>query len=237
MPATILHKNNFDQGEAKFDDAGRLDHQPATYMIPLSEPIRKVNFDPYESKSNEDQQSIEKQYQNESESISDESPMRIENTNNTAQILWELNETAVEMITQDLNAEALDSLLKAEYIISVLVPIENTPSEMKNLANDKRPDQVDDTHMCTIYYNIAWWCQKLSKLEKCVKYLEKWIDMLVSHCSKTSNLLIFDGEAKLTHFKDNTKPIAERYNDLLMKYRYLTKFNLQLCAVLSQLSQ
>jgi hypothetical protein len=105
--------------------------------------------------------------------------MKIEGANNIGQILLELNETAIEMINQELNEEALDSLLKAEYIISVLIPTASTPRELKSLPNDKRPEQIDDTHICTIYYNIACVFQKLSKLEECVKYLEKCIDILV----------------------------------------------------------
>lgn len=108
----------------------------------------------------------------------------------------------------------------------------------------------------TIYYNLAWVCQKLSKLEECVKYLEKAIEFLNEYCERTTQFLHTETTHKLIYkrnwseFQNNngdkghnpsTKSknvsLAEEYNDLLMKYRYLTKFNLQYWAVLSQLSQ
>ena len=157
---------------------------------------------------------------------------------NIIPILSELNETAVEMINQEMYEEALDSLLKAEYIITTLLP--NTLRSGGNKSDwpsRKDKGEIDKTYISTIYYNLAWVWQKLSKLEQCIKYLDKAIEKLNEHCKENTEMIISENTAKLVYPKNSKSPRAAEYNDLLMKYRYLTKFNLQFWAVLSQTSQ
>lgn len=69
-------------------------------------------------------------------------------------LLGELNEGAIDMIHQEMYEDALDSLLKAEYMISVLLPSAKTPRDsMVNRAT--RPPQIEETYICTVYYNLA----------------------------------------------------------------------------------
>lgn len=88
-------------------------------------------------------------------------------------------------------------------------------------------------------YNLACICQKLVKLEECIKYLSQSLEALNEYWTETTQFQTSGNGAKLV-FNENkckTVSVSEGYNELLMKYRYLTKFNLQLWAVLSQLSQ
>lgn len=89
-------------------------------------------------------------------------------------ILSDLNETAVEMINQDMIEEAFDSLIKAEYIISSLLPSRENSEDSKSADKEgklKVSSQLEDTFVCTIYYNLACVCQKLSKLEEWTRFL------------------------------------------------------------------
>lgn len=91
-----------------------------------------------------------------------------------APILSDLNETAVEMINQDMIEEAFDSLIKAEYIISSLLPSRENSEDSKSSNKEtklKLSSQLEDTFIWTIYYNLACVCQKLSKLEECTRFL------------------------------------------------------------------
>ena len=150
------------------------------------------------------------------------------NVNEIIPILAELNEASVEYIAQEQYDESLDSLLKAEYIISVLLPQGGDAAVLNN--------PIEETYICTIYYNLAWVCQKLNKLQECVKYMKKWIDTFNIYCNLGTRFEHSEHGSKLIITKFSDLPKAAQYNDLLMKYRYLTKFNLQLWAILSQLS-
>ena len=78
----------------------------------------------------------------------------------------------------------------------------------------------------------------MGRLNECVKYLELSIDLLKQYWEKNGTKIIIEqDQAKLE--EDGTRKLkkVQQWNDLLMKYRYLTKFNLQLWAVLSQLSE
>jgi len=144
-------------------------------------------------------------------------------------ILAELNESAVEMLIQESYEDAADYLLKAEYVITMYSPTNNS-------TNHKH--SIEDTYICTIYYNLACVCQKVGKLDEWVKYLEKGIKALEEYYKKNgSDIAINSDSAKLINNNNIKYTRAAQYNDSLMKYRYLTKFNLQLCAVLSQLSE
>lgn len=144
-------------------------------------------------------------------------------------VLSELNESAVELIMHDVFDEAWDYLLKAEYVLTVLLPI----------AVQKDPKaQIEDTFISTVYYNLAWVFQKVGKLDDWVKYLEKCIKELEKYWVKNgTDIINTKNGAKLEQRVTALQKRSSKYNDLLMKYRYMTKFNLQLCAVLSQLSE
>lgn len=147
-------------------------------------------------------------------------------------ILAELTESAIDQIHQDSLEDALDSLLKAEYVIEVLLPTAKGPE-----GQPPGPGQIEESYVCTVYYNLACVCQKLGKLQEWAKYLEKCIQRLEIYCRKGTEFVQEINSSKLVVTGNAELPKAAQYNDLLMKYRYLTKFNLQLWAVLSQLSE
>lgn len=232
-----LVKSNFDQGESKFETAicpkyEAFDEVQESRITPVvnSSPEAESAVD----REPESQQSNEKNQSASSSSSENTINMNSEEVTSIVPILSDLNETAVEMINQDMVEEAFDSLLKAEYIISSLLP----GGDEQVFDKQNIMAKMEDTFVCTIYYNLAWVCQKLSRLEDWVKFLDKSIQFLNNYCERKGEFLHSETVHKLTPKPGQKKiPKAEEYNDLLMKYRYLTKFNLQYCAVLSQLSQ
>ena len=83
-------------------------------------------------------------------------------------LIADLNETAIEYIEKELYEEAGESLLHA---------FEAIPKIEKLREKSSKPDAIkfDYSYFCTIYYNIAWVYQKLSGLEDCREFLEKWL--------------------------------------------------------------
>ena len=69
----------------------------------------------------------------------------MQNLTDIIPILAELNECAVEQIHSDQLEEALDSLLKAEYIIDVLLPTAQK-SENKTPKGHVSIPQIEETY-------------------------------------------------------------------------------------------
>ncbi len=95
----------------------------------------------------------------------------------------------------------------------------------------------------TVLYNIAYLNQKIGRLEECGKYLERVIHVLeefTEHTDVRKQRFLEDrpfiGEPYEEQLKKCRTSITAYLNDGLMKFRYLTKFHLQWCAVLSQLA-
>ena len=243
MPSQIQIKNNVDQGELKFEATFKYtDDIKCNNLNSNQIDFYEMNSVSYKEESNrrehESQQSIEKKdiAIMDSSYDSDDPPENIQNMADILPILAELNESAVECINQENYEEALDSLLKAEYVISVLIP-SKSGAQISNQISSTSIPQVENTYISTIYYNLAWVCQKLSKLEEWVKYLNKWITALETYWKLSTSIQLHENYTKLVINNSNSLPKASQYSDLLMKYRYLAKFNLQLWAVLSQLSE
>lgn len=94
--------------------------------------------------------------------------------------------------------------------------------------------------MITIYYNLAYLNQKIGRLNECGRYLEKamiHLDNFVRQTDLKKSNLEFPTSLSPV-FKEQMaqakNSVSFYLNDALMKYRYLTKFHLQWCAVLSQ---
>lgn len=88
-----------------------------------------------------------------------------------------------------------------------------------------------------VYYNIACVWQKLVKLEQCVEYLEKAITKFEEYWKLTTDFQELEHGVKLVYRNNWKLSKTSQLWNLLMKYRYLAKFNLQLWAVLSQISE
>lgn len=242
MQINFQNKNNVDQGELRFDStfkyADEKSDEDSTNNINKMWDISPSYIDEFHKRDHDNQNSIEKKDLAvvDSSFDSDDSPENIQNIADILPILAELNESAVECINQENYEDALDSLLKAEYVVTVLVPAHSN-NQLSKQVDSPQNCEIESTYISTIYYNLAWVCQKLSKLEEWVKYLNKWIAALEDYWKKTTEIHKYENHIKLIINKDSKSPKASQYSELLMKYRYLAKFNLQLWAVLSQLSE
>lgn len=85
---------------------------------------------------------------------SDDPPENIQNIADILPILAELNESAVECINQENYEDALDSLLKAEYVVTVLVPTHSN-NLLSKQVNLPQGFEIESTYISTIYYNLA----------------------------------------------------------------------------------
>ncbi|CAI2376202.1 unnamed protein product [Moneuplotes crassus] len=149
-------------------------------------------------------------------------------------ILADLNESAIEYIQKDMLEEAGESLLHAiEAIPRVQFLLEKEPIEQQKV--------FDYSYVCTIFYNMAVIYQKLSGLEDCKLFLEKTLK-----CMKKLDIFKFTQKIVDHRFENmkNNEEFAQSYtpktskeiNSALVLLRFLSKFTLQYCAVLSQLS-
>jgi hypothetical protein len=112
----------------------------------------------------ENQQSIERNkeiFTSTSSFDSESSPTKSQGVMEVTPILAELTESAIDQIHQDSLEDALDSLLKAEYVIEVLLPTAKGPE-----GQPPGPGQIEESYVCTVYYNLACVCQKLGKLQE-----------------------------------------------------------------------
>ncbi|CAI2382595.1 unnamed protein product [Moneuplotes crassus] len=149
-------------------------------------------------------------------------------------ILADLNDTAIECMEKDLLEEAGESLLQAiEAIPKIQSLLEKEPIK-KQMA-------FDYSYICTIFYNMAVVYQKCSSLEDCRLFLDKTLQ-----CMKKLDIFKFNQktvDVNLQQGKDNSEfgknyipKTSNEINSALVILRFLSKYTLQYCAVLSQLS-
>lgn len=165
-------------------------------------------------------------------------------TNTNSNTTYTLNSNTNDSLLQaeldniiELNKKSIELIEANEKLDQALIKLKQAEEKLERIIIDFNGN-IDKKLLMVILHNISCCYQKLKDNENCTTYL----DAVIYHLE---SLLILKYNISFSNQKINLEPSEinlglmekQEFNargDLILELRYLAKFNLQMCAVLSQ---